>query len=67
MDVIGIRYDEIPAYALRDILEDYPRLGFKQAFTEILLKQAKLKPDSFIATNMKLGLGKKIKQTPFTE
>ncbi len=66
VDVIGIRYDEIPTHTLAEILENYPRYDFKKLFTELLLKQAKIKPDSHIATHMKLGLGKKIKSTAFS-
>lgn len=32
VDVIDIRLDEIPTAALRQILELYPRLDFKEAF-----------------------------------
>ena len=65
VDVIGIRYDEIPPNTLHEILEQYPRMDFKELFTALLQDQADLKPDSHIATHMKLGLGKKMKQTPF--
>ncbi|MDC1436314.1 HD domain-containing protein [Gammaproteobacteria bacterium] len=67
VDVIGIHYDEIPKYALSEILEHYPRLDFKNAFVNVVDKQAKIKPKSHIATHMKLGFGKKVKQTPFSE
>ncbi|MAM70278.1 MAG: phosphohydrolase [Gammaproteobacteria bacterium] len=67
VDVIGIRFDEIPAHALQEILQDYPRLGFKELFTAILQKQADIKPESFIATHIKLGLNNKIKSTPFAD
>lgn len=65
VDVIGIRIDEIPANMLREVLENYPRLGFKEAFSAALRKQVKLKPDSHIAAHMGLGFEKKIKATPF--
>lgn len=67
VDVIGIRYDEIPPNTLQEILEQYPRMDFKNLFTDILLRQADIKPDSHIATHMKLGLGNKMKQTPFSD
>ncbi len=67
VDVIGIHYDEIPKYALTEILEEYPRLDFKNAFVDLVDKQAEMKPKSHIATHMKLGFGKKVKQTPFSE
>tara|TARA_R110000772_G_scaffold82075_8_gene174299 strand:+ start:779 stop:1558 length:780 start_codon:yes stop_codon:yes gene_type:complete len=65
VDVIGIRYDEIPPNTLHEILEQYPRMDFKNLFTDLLLSQADIKPDSHIATHMKLGLGSKMKKTPF--
>lgn len=67
VDVIGIRFDEIPPNILSRILEDYPRLGFKEFFTALLQEQADIKPDSFIATHIKLGINTKIKATPFAD
>jgi hypothetical protein len=67
VDVIGIHYDEIPKYALTEILEHYPRLDYKNLFVELINKQFELKPKSHIATHIKLGFGKKVKQTPFIE
>ncbi len=67
VDIIGIHYDEIPKYALTEILEEYPRLDFKNAFVDLIIKQAELKPKSHIATHMKLGFANKVKQTPFSE
>lgn len=67
VDVIGIHYDEIPKYALTEILEQYPRLDYKNAFVDLVIKQAELKPTSHIATHMRLGFGNKVKQTPFAE
>ena len=67
VDVIGIRHDEIPKNTLHEVLEQYPRYDYKSLFTQLLFNQARIKPDSHIATHMKLGLGKKILQTPFIE
>ena len=67
VDVIGIHYDEIPKYALTEILEQYQRHDFKNAFVDLVIKQAKIKPKSHIATHMNLGFGKKVKQTPFAD
>ncbi len=67
VDVIGIRFDEIPPHTLSRILEDYPRLGFKELFTALLQAQADSKPESFIAAHIALGLNTKIKATPFAD
>ena len=42
VDVIGIRLDEIPDYALAETLERYPRLNFKSEFGDLLLKLRKI-------------------------
>ncbi len=67
VDVFGIHYDEIPKYAMTEILENYPRLDFKNAFVDLVDHQAKIKLKSHIASHMKLGFGKKVKQTLFNE
>jgi hypothetical protein len=43
VDVIGIHYDEIPKYALIETLEKYPRNDFKNAFIDLVTKQAEIK------------------------
>ena len=67
VDVIGIRFDEIPEHAMAEVLELYPRLGFKEAFSAVLRKQYELKPDSHISAHMGLGFEKKLKGTPFSD
>ncbi len=67
VDVIGIRFDEIPPDALANVLELYPRLGFKEAFSMALRKQYELKPGSHISAHMGLGFEKKLKGTPFDD
>jgi hypothetical protein len=61
VDVIGIRLDEIPQRALAETLESYPRLDFKEGFSELLRGQVAIKPDSHIAGHMGLGFEKKVK------
>jgi hypothetical protein len=65
--VIRIHYDEIPKYALTEILEKYPHNDFKNAFIALVTKQAEIKPKSHIATHMNVGFGKKAKQTLFID
>ena len=67
VDVIGIRFDEIPADALAKVLELYPRLGFKEAFSVALRRQFELKPNAHISGHMGLGFEKKVKATPFDD
>ena len=67
VDVIGIRFDEIPDHALAEVLELYPRLGFKEAFTAVLRRQFEIKPDAHISAHMALGFEKKVKGTPFAD
>jgi hypothetical protein len=65
VDVIGIRLDEIPVHALAETLECYPRLNFKSGFADLLRRQQRAKPDSYIAGHMGLGFAKKIAGTSF--
>jgi HD superfamily phosphodiesterase len=44
VDVGGIGFDQLTARQINEILEAYPRLGFKKAFAEVLLKIAHKKP-----------------------
>jgi hypothetical protein len=52
VDVLGLRMDEISPQLIDDTLALYPRLGFKQAFTEALAEVARLKPHTAIGTGL---------------
>jgi len=66
-DVIGIRLDEIPRFALSEALSTYPRLDFKKLFGKALETQVDAKPNSHIAGHMALGFRKKIDATSFED
>ncbi len=63
VDVAGLWGDEIHAKTIQQIVEQYPRLHFKQKFPELLEEQVARKPDCHIAGLVKLGFLKKIKET----
>ncbi|MEM5338038.1 HD domain-containing protein [Paraburkholderia azotifigens] len=52
VDVLGLRMDEISPQLIDDTLALYPRLGFKQAFTEALAEVARKKPHTAIGTGL---------------
>jgi hypothetical protein len=67
VDVLGLRFEEIPKDALAVTLESYPRLDFKRAFSALLQHQADTKPDSHIAGPMGLGLIKRMTSALFSD
>ncbi|MFP3796333.1 HD domain-containing protein [Paraburkholderia sp. SIMBA_027] len=52
VDVMGLRMDEISPQLIDDTLALYPRLGFKQAFTQALAEVARRKPHTAIGTGL---------------
>jgi hypothetical protein len=52
VDVLGLRMDEISPQLIDDTLTLYPRLGFKEAFTEALAEVARRKPHTAIGTGL---------------
>jgi len=45
-DVLGVRIADIPPETVEQVLDTYPRLGFKAAMTKLLVSQVKRKPQS---------------------
>jgi hypothetical protein len=45
-DVMGMRISDIPPETVEQAIDAYPRLGFNQAFTELLAVQVKRKPQT---------------------
>lgn len=43
-DVLGLRISDISSEIVEQVIEAYPRLGFKMAMTELLVSQIKRKP-----------------------
>lgn len=64
VDVAGLWLSEIHPRTLAQILENYPRQGFKQGMQALLKDQIQRKPSSYMAPFIKLGFLKKIEQAP---
>lgn len=67
MDARGYRLEDIPGELLHQILEAYPRLGFKQAFAEVMMEQARKKPTSAVAEAIRKGALDGLLQAPFPD
>ena len=67
MDARGHRLEDIPGEVVYQILEAYPRLGFKQAFAEVLMAQARKKPTSTVAEAIRKGALDGLLQAPFPD
>lgn len=65
VDVIGLRFDDIPKDALQRVLGEFPRLDMKRCFTERLVREAVQKPRSHIAGHVGLGFARKMAAAPF--
>ncbi len=49
-DVLGMFIDEVSPQLIDDTLQQYPRVGFKEAFTLTLAKKCQAKPPQGIGT-----------------
>jgi predicted HD phosphohydrolase len=65
LDVAGHRHAELRPDAVARILEDYPRLDFKEGFTDLVAHQASRKPGCWAARAMESGLRDRIAAAPF--
>lgn len=52
VDVMGLHYDEMTPSFVDDVLQTYPRLGFKAAFQQALAEVARKKPHTAIGTGL---------------
>lgn len=52
VDVMGLHYEEVTPAFVDDVLQAYPRLGFKAAFQEALAEVARKKPHTAIGTGL---------------
>ena len=66
-DVRGHRLDELPTAAVAEMLERYPRAGFKAGFTELFARQAADKPGCLADLYMKAGFARKVAAAPFED
>jgi hypothetical protein len=67
VDVFGMRIDRIDPDVTRRIVEEHPRLGFKEAVAALIGDQAARKPDSTIAQLLQAGAGDLLAASPFAE
>jgi hypothetical protein len=67
LDVIGARRREITPAILTTVLEQHPRLGFKQEMRAAMKAQARARPDSRAAFLAGLGFTRMIQAAPFAE
>jgi hypothetical protein len=65
LDVVGSRFGELSAETVSAVLASYPRLDFKQGFTELIADQAERKPECWAAAAMQRGLAERIATAPF--
>lgn len=64
-DVAALWISDIHKKTLTEVLEEYPRLDFKQGMIKLLSEQMDRKPNSYMAPLLALGFLKKIEKTPF--
>jgi hypothetical protein len=67
MDVVGLRAEDISTRTVRQIVEAYPRHGFKKAFADVLEDEVRRRPRSHMAGHMGLGFSRRIQAAPFGE
>ena len=65
LDVAGSRYEELRPETVKAVLAAYPRLDFKQGFTDLVADQAGRKPGCWAANAMERGLRERIAGAPF--
>jgi len=65
-DVAGLWLNDIHPQTLHEVLNDYPRLEFKEGMIKLLNEQISAKPHSYMAPMIRLGFLKKIRQAPFS-
>ncbi|MCZ8522672.1 MULTISPECIES: HD domain-containing protein [Paenibacillus] len=66
-DVGHFDIQDLSSERVQEILEAYPRLGFKKAFTEVIVNDAKRKPGTLSDRLLHWGLDKMINASRFSE
>ncbi|AFC30393.1 metal dependent phosphohydrolase [Paenibacillus mucilaginosus 3016] len=66
-DIGHFHIQDLPSERVQEILEAYPRLGFKKAFTEVLMKDASQKPGTLSDQLLQWGIEKMIVEAGFSE
>lgn len=67
LDVIGARYSQIHARDRTEVLERYPRAGFKSRMPILMKDEAQKSPASRTGFLVGLGLNRMIRASPFDE
>ena len=67
LDVIGARYDEVDVQNRSEVLDRYPRAGFKIRMIELMKNEAKMRPGSRAGYLVGIGLTRMIRSAPFTD
>jgi hypothetical protein len=65
LDVRGHRYGEVDPHIVRRVVAAHPRLDFKRGFADLLVDQAKRKPNCWAAAATASGIGDQIAAAPF--
>ncbi|BBM03152.1 hypothetical protein GL2_32260 [Microbulbifer sp. GL-2] len=65
LDVAGFWLNDINPKTLSEVIDNFPRLDFKEGMKQLLNEQIKRKPMSYMKPFIKLGFLKKIDTTPF--
>jgi hypothetical protein len=61
----GDRHGDVRPASVSAVLAAYPRLDFKEGFTELIADQAKRKPGCWAARAMQAGIRERIAAAPF--
>ncbi|WP_445365922.1 HD domain-containing protein [Microbulbifer sp. ANSA001] len=65
LDIAGLWLSDIHPKTLSEVINEYPRLDFKQGMQSMLNDQVGRKPHSYMRPFVELGFLKKIEETPF--
>jgi predicted HD phosphohydrolase len=65
LDVGGHRHEDLSAVTVGAVLSAYPRLDFKEGFTELITDQGERKPACWAARALKAGLAERIAAAPY--
>jgi HD domain len=65
LDVGGHRHGELSPAKVAAVLAAYPRLGFKQGFTDLIADQAERKPGCWAARAIDSGFAERVAAAPF--
>lgn len=67
LDVIGARFNEIHLRTRTEVLERYPRTGFKDGMSSLMKDEAKSRSESRAGFLVDLGMNRMIRAAPFDD